>query len=115
MNINKLSIIMPTFNEGGTLHLIVQKINEVKLINGIQKELIIVNDCSTDATKEVSEELRLKYPQLNIKYFEHPINSGKGAALRTGIAAATGEYLIIQDAEMDPEDKKLLARIKYFL
>ena len=104
--LTKLSIIMPTFNEGATIHLIIEKINQVKLVKNIQKELIIVNDCSTDNTPEVIENLQSQYPELEIKYFEHSVNTGKGAAIRTGIAKATGEFLIIQDADLeyDPEE-----------
>ncbi|MGB8706005.1 MAG: glycosyltransferase family 2 protein, partial [Gillisia sp.] len=84
----------------------IEKINQVKLVKNIQKELIIVNDCSTDNTPEVIENLQSQYPELEIKYFEHSVNTGKGAAIRTGIAKATGEFLIIQDADLeyDPEE-----------
>ena len=105
MQINKLSIIIPAYNEGPTIHFILDKVKSVKLINNIQKEVIIVNDCSTDHT----EESILKYIEksdLNIQYFKHESNKGKGAALHTGINKATGDYLIIQDADLeyDPEE-----------
>jgi glycosyltransferase involved in cell wall biosynthesis len=104
--IQKLSIIIPAYNEEKTIHEILGKIKKVELIENIVKEVIIVNDCSSDNT-----ELAIKkYIDLNgdmeIHYFKHEINKGKGAALHTGISMATGEFLIIQDADMeyDPEE-----------
>ena len=105
MNLNKLSIVIPAYNEANTIHLILDKVASVQLINQIEKEVIIVNDSSTDHTEEVI----LKYIEnsdLNIQYYKHDYNQGKGAALHTGIKKATGDYLIIQDAELeyDPEE-----------
>jgi glycosyltransferase involved in cell wall biosynthesis len=106
MKIEKLSIIIPAFNEGNTIHLILNKIKAVNLIDEIQKEIIIVDDCSTDDTERAVSAYKQHNPQLSINYFRHEINKGKGAALHTGIAQATGEYLIIQDADLeyDPEE-----------
>jgi len=101
MQINRLSIIIPTYNEGKTIHLILNKIKAVQLVNGIEKEVIIVNDCSADNTEQAIEEYRAANPDLNIQYYKHEINKGKGAALHTGIQKATGEYLIIQDADLE--------------
>jgi glycosyltransferase involved in cell wall biosynthesis len=109
---NKLSIIIPAYNEAKTIHLILDKVKAVQLINNIEKEIIIINDCSTDAT----EEAILKYIKLNsdfkISYYSHEINKGKGAALHTGIQKATGDYLIIQDADLeyDPNEYNLLIK-----
>ena len=101
MNVNKLSIIIPAFNEAPTIHLILDKVKQVKLIDDIKKELIIVNDCSTDTTKETINKYILDNPEVDIQYFEHKNNKGKGAALHTGIAKASGELLIIQDADLE--------------
>ncbi|WP_183559181.1 glycosyltransferase family 2 protein [Mucilaginibacter sp. SP1R1] len=106
MAIQKLSIIIPAYNEGNTIHLILDKIKAVNLTNDIQKEIIIVNDCSKDNTEMAINAYRHANSELDIQYFKHDINKGKGAALHTGISKATGEYLIIQDADLeyDPEE-----------
>ncbi len=101
MNITRLSIIIPAYNEGRTIHLILDKVKGVKLVNEIKKEVIIVNDCSKDNTAQAVENYRQANPDMDIQYFEHAVNMGKGAALHTGIQKATGEYLIIQDADLE--------------
>jgi len=99
--IKKLSIVIPTFNEEKTINKILDKVLSVNLINGIKKELIIVNDCSKDNTLQVLNEYCKNHYNADIKVLHHEVNKGKGAALHTGIAHATGEYLIIQDADME--------------
>ena len=81
-------------------------------MNGIEKEIIIVNDFSKDNTEEAILNYMAVNTDLNIQYFKHKINKGKGAALHTGIQKATGEYLIIQDADLeyDPEEYNLLLK-----
>ncbi|QEM09909.1 MULTISPECIES: glycosyltransferase family 2 protein [Mucilaginibacter] len=101
MTIQKLSIIIPAYNEGNTIHLILDKIKTVNLINDIEKEVIIVNDCSKDDTEAAIYKYKLGNPEINIQYFKHEVNKGKGAALHTGISKATGDYLIIQDADLE--------------
>ena len=101
-----LSIVIPAYNEGNTIHSILNKIKNVKLTDYIQKEIIIVNDCSQDNTEEAIKEYSLKNKDLSIQYFKHKFNQGKGAALHTGISKATGDFVIIQDADLeyDPEE-----------
>jgi len=110
--ISKLSIIIPAYNEGRTIHLILDKIKDAKLVNDITKEIIIVNDCSTDNTEEAMENYIATNPELNIRYLKHPVNQGKGAALHTGITHATGEFLVIQDADLeyDPDEYNYLLK-----
>ena len=102
----KLSIIIPAYNEGNTIHLILNKIKWTKLMNNIEKEVIIVNDCSKDNTDESIKRYIAENKELNIQYFNHDINKGKGAAIHTGISCATGDYIIIQDADLEynPEE-----------
>ena len=106
----KLSIVIPAYNEGGTIHFILDKVKQVKLINDIEKEIIIINDFSTDNTEESIQKYMTDNPEMKITYFKHEVNKGKGAALHTGIQKSTGEYLIIQDADLeyDPREYNLL-------
>lgn len=108
----KLSIVIPAYNEERTIHRILDKLKAVELIAGIQKELIITNDCSTDDTAGAIRRYMDANPELNIRYLEHEFNKGKGAALHTGIQHASGKYIIIQDADLeyDPAEYNTLLR-----
>jgi len=110
--IKKLSVIIPAYNEGKTIHLILDKIKKVELLNGIKKEVIIINDCSTDNTESVIKNYITKNPDFEINYFKHEKNKGKGAALHTGISMASGEYIVIQDADLeyDPQEFNILLK-----
>ncbi len=106
MKIKKLSIIVPAYNEGKTIHKMLGKIKGVSLIHDIEKEVIIINDYSTDNTENEILKYISENKDINIQYFKHEKNMGKGAALHTGISKSSGEYLIIQDADLeyDPDE-----------
>ena len=97
----KLSIIIPVFNEEKTVHLLLNKVVAVQLIDAVKMEIIIINDCSSDNTAKVILEYQSKHPELELRYYEHNKNMGKGAALHTGISKASGDFLIIQDADLE--------------
>lgn len=108
----KLSIIVPAYNESNTIQDILQKIDAVQLIDGIDKEIIVVNDCSIDNTEQQVLEFQKNNPTINIVYKKHEINKGKGAALRTGFQNATGDFVIVQDADLeyDPNEFNILLK-----
>jgi glycosyltransferase involved in cell wall biosynthesis len=103
--INLLSIIIPAFNEEKTIVSVLEKISCVNL-GKINKEVIIINDHSTDNTADVVEQYIKEKPSENIRLFTHEKNSGKGNAIHTGIKYSSGDILIIQDADLeyDPEE-----------
>lgn len=108
----KLSIIVPAFNEADTIQAILQKIQSVVLINNIEKEIIVVNDCSKDNTEQKVIDYQQSNPTINIVYKKHDRNKGKGAALRTGFQSATGDFVIVQDADLeyDPNEFNILLK-----
>jgi glycosyltransferase involved in cell wall biosynthesis len=108
--IRKLSVVVPVFNERNTLVEILRRMRSVDLPDGIDREIIIVDDGSSDGTRDVLKQLG----DSTVNVVMHDMNLGKGAALRTGFLHATGEYVLIQDADLeyDPEDwPKLLAPV----
>lgn len=108
----KLSIVVPAYNEEATLHQILDRIAEVALIGNVEKEVIVVNDCSKDQTEARLLAYQAAHPEQNIIYKKHEVNQGKGAALHTGFEAATGDYVIVQDADLeyDPEEFNILLK-----
>jgi len=104
--IRTLSIIIPAYNEAQTITSLLDAVLAVDLIHGIEKEIIVVDDASTDSTGALVQAYIREHPHVPIRYFLQPENRGKGAALHKGIREAMGEYLIIQDADLeyDPQD-----------
>ncbi len=109
---NTLSIIIPAYNEENTIYAILDKIKSITLIEEINKEIIIVDDCSTDLTFQMCLDYQKKNDDLNIKLFQQNINKGKGAAISVGIKNSSGAFVIIQDADLeyDPEEYNLLLK-----
>lgn len=105
-----LSIIIPVFNEEKTVADILSRVLSVDLINGINKEVLVVDDCSTDGTRAAIEDFLVTQASDEVRVFHHRVNMGKGAALHTGIREATGDYVVVQDAdrEYDPEEYNIL-------
>jgi glycosyltransferase involved in cell wall biosynthesis len=108
--IRKLSIVIPCYNEASTIAIILDKIIDTELVYNIEKEIIVVNDCSKDDTDLMIREYMEDNPEAPIYYIRHEINQGKGAAIHTGLRAVTGDYLLIQDADLeyDPKEYNLL-------
>jgi glycosyltransferase involved in cell wall biosynthesis len=112
MQIQTLSVVIPVFNEEKTIQLLLTKVREVQLPGNIKKELIVVNDCSTDQTDAAIRQYIEQEAASDIQYVVHERNQGKGGALHTGIAKASGDYVLIQDADLeyDPREYSLLLR-----
>lgn len=107
-----LSIVIPAYNEARTIQAILEKVLAVELDRSVGKEIIVVNDCSTDETEQQVQSFLQAHPQAPVVYLKHPVNQGKGAALRTGFRSATGDYVIVQDAdtEYDPQEYNILLK-----
>ena len=112
MPVRTLSIIIPAYNEERTIHLILDKVRDVVLDHGIRKEVIIVNDGSKDGTVAAVKRYMEANPAMGIRFIEQPRNMGKGAAIHRGIKEATGDYLLVQDADLeyDPREYNDLLR-----
>lgn len=107
-----LSIVIPAYNEAKTIHFILDKIQKVELIGGFEKEIIIVDDCSSDGTFEALQVYHENNPELKLQLSRHEVNKGKGAALHSGIKLAKGEITVIQDADLeyDPQEYNILLK-----
>ncbi|MCU0338855.1 MAG: glycosyltransferase family 2 protein [Spirosomaceae bacterium] len=106
----KLSVIIPAYNEEKTIQTVLKAVAAVELVGNFAKEIIVVNDCSKDQTEVQIQQFIVANPAVEVAYFKHEVNKGKGAALHTGIQKATGDYLIVQDADLeyDPQEFNIL-------
>ena len=109
-NVQKLSVIIPCYNEAGTIAVLLDKVTEVILPGNIEKEIIVINDCSKDDTELMIQEYMEDNPGVTLTYIRHSHNLGKGAAVQSGIEVATGDYILIQDADLEynPREYALL-------
>ena len=108
----KLSIIIPAYNEEKTILSILQRVCQAELVNNTSREILLINDCSTDGTRGVIEKFMEDNPEFDIKFYNHDTNQGKGSAIRTGINNSTGDFVIIQDADLeyDPNEYNILLK-----
>jgi glycosyltransferase involved in cell wall biosynthesis len=106
IEIKKISVLVPAYNEQATIQTILQKLASVKLLNGLKMEVVVVNDASKDNTLRIIEEYVASHKDQEIVFYSQPINKGKGAAIHKAIELATGDYVIVQDADLeyDPEE-----------
>jgi glycosyltransferase involved in cell wall biosynthesis len=104
--LTKLSVVIPVYNESATIEQIVALVIDAPLPPGIGREIICVNDCSTDGSGEKLDRLPERFPHIDFVIVHKPVNEGKGAALRDGFKRATGEVVLVQDADLeyDPAD-----------
>lgn len=108
----RLSVLIPAYNEERTLIALLEKVVNAQLPEGVERELVVVNDCSTDATGDRIAEFIAANPNERFLHFTQPVNQGKGAAIRKAIELATGDYIVVQDADLeyDPNEFGLLLK-----
>jgi glycosyltransferase involved in cell wall biosynthesis len=110
----KLSILIPVYNEGKTIDQLLQKVVDLQLYGNIQKEIVVVNDCSKDNTDQAIKSFLTTLNGVDIRYFSQEVNKGKGAAIHRAMEEATGDHVVMQDAdlELNPEDINALLKEK---
>jgi len=110
----KLSILIPVYNEGKTIDQLLQKVVDLQLYGNVQKEIVVVNDCSKDNTDEAIKSFLTTLNGVDIRYFSQEVNKGKGAAIHRAMDEATGDHVVMQDAdlELNPEDINALLKEK---
>ena len=108
----KLSVIVPAYNEEKTIWRVLDKLKSIELIGGFEREIVVVNDCSSDNTEGMVKQFIAENPLVEVTYFRHEYNQGQGAALHTGFRKASGDYIIVQDADLeyDPQEFNILLR-----
>ena len=109
----KLSIIIPVYNERELAPLLLERVEQAVLPEGVTREVVLIDDCSTDGTRDWLKELNDTRPDLIVRLHER--NQGKGAALRTGFAAATGDAIIVQDADLEYDPREYAALLEPLL
>lgn len=102
----RLSVIIPAYNESRTIARLLEKVIRTKLPDGVEQEIIVIDDCSADSTDKETDRVKKLYPEVSLRYVRLDRNRGKGYAVRKGITLATGDIVVIQDADLeyDPED-----------
>lgn len=108
-----LSIVIPVYNERELLPVVLDRVLEVQLPGDLQRQIILVDDCSTDGTSEVVKQLGQKYPQITTVF--HEVNQGKGAAVRTGFSHATGDIAMVQDADLEYDPREYPRLLQPFI
>ena len=103
----KLSILMPVYNERTVVERCISLVLAAPLPENMERELVIVDDCSTDGTFDILQRLAAAFPQIQL--YRHPVNRGKGAAVRTAIEKATGDFSLIQDADLEYDPARISA------
>src|SRR3954468_8771608 len=109
--LTKVSIVIPVYNEEATVQALVSLVVNAPLERGLRREIICVNDCSKDGTAKKLDELPALFPEADFQIIHKPVNEGKGAALRDGFKHATGDVVLIQDADLEYDPQGYMKRI----